>query len=29
MTNLVFPSEPYNQIKVTNKAKITIFTIEN
>lgn len=25
MTNLVFPSEPYNQIKVTNKAKVTIY----
>ncbi len=25
MTNLVFPSEPYNNIKVTNKAKITIY----
>lgn len=25
MTNLVFPSEPYNSIKVTNKAKVTIY----
>lgn len=25
MTNLVFPSEPYNTIKVTNKAKVTIY----
>ena len=25
MTNLVFPSEPYSQIKVTNKAKVTIY----
>ena len=25
MTNLVFPTEPYNQIKVTNKAKVTIY----
>ena len=25
MTNLVFPSEPYNNIKVTNKAKVTIY----
>ena len=25
MTNLVFPSESYNQIKVTNKAKVTIY----
>lgn len=29
MTNLVFPSEPYSQIKVTNKAKVTIFDIKN
>ena len=25
MTNLVFPNEPYNTIKVTNKAKVTIY----
>lgn len=25
MTNLVFPSEPYNTINVTNKAKVTIY----
>ena len=25
MTNLVFPSLPYNDIKVTNKAKVTIY----
>ena len=25
MTNLVFPSEPYNTIHVTNKAKVTIY----
>ena len=25
MTNLVFPSEPYNTLKVTNKAKVTIY----
>ncbi len=25
MTNLVFPSEPYNSLKVTNKAKVTIY----
>ena len=25
MTNLVFPSEPYNIINVTNKAKVTIY----
>ncbi len=25
MTNLVFPSEPYNTIKVTNKSKVTIY----
>jgi len=25
MTNLVFPTEPYTQIKATNNAKITIY----
>ncbi len=25
MTNLVFPTEPYSQIKVTNNAKVTIY----
>ena len=25
MTNLVFPTEPYNTIKVTNQAKVTIY----
>ena len=25
MTNLVFPTEPYTQIKVTNNAKVTIY----
>ncbi len=25
MTNLVFPSEPYNTLQVTNKAKVTIY----
>ena len=25
MTNLVFPNEPYSQIKVTNNAKVTIY----
>ena len=28
MTNLVFPSEPYNTIKVTNKAKANIYEIK-
>jgi levanase/fructan beta-fructosidase len=28
MTNIVFPSEPYSQIKVTNKAKVTIYTLK-
>ena len=27
MTNLVFPSEPYNTIKVSNKAKVTIYPL--
>ena len=28
MTNIVFPSEPYSQIKVTNKSKVTIYTLK-
>ena len=28
MTNIVFPSEPYSQIKVTNNAKVTIYTLK-
>ena len=28
MTNLVFPTEPYNTLKVTNKAKATVYAIK-